>query len=305
MEDKIPFKMTRKERNGTIVLLIVLASVLVVWRILPKLIKSPEPNKEDELAWQKYKEQNLTLADEKEHSFEQGNHTSKSETSYATKLFQFDPNFATEEDFLALGLSPKTAKILLNYRNKGGQFFKKEDLKKIYSLSEKDYNRIAPYIIIADRNKAFPSGNKQANYENEKTTKSVEKIYLNSATAEDLKTLNGIGPAYSKRIIEYRNALGGFISINQLKEVYGFPDSTFQQLKDFFIIEPEKIKKINANNATEKELAVHPYIRKSMAKNIVLLRKDLKKFNDIAELRQVPLINEEKFRKIAPYLVVE
>lgn len=305
MEDKISFKMTRKERNGTILLLVVLTSVIVVWRILPKLIKSPESKKEDELAWQKYKDQNLALADEKEHRFEQGNYTSKNENVYATKLFQFDPNSATEDDFLTLGLSSKTAKILLKYRNKGGKFYKKEDLKKIYSLSEKDYNRIAPYVIIANQNKTFSSGNKYPNYENEKAPKTIGKVYLNTATAADLKTLKGIGPAYSKRIIEYRNALGGFISINQLKEVYGFPDSTFQQLKDYFIIEPWKIKKINVNMATEEELAIHPYIRKFMAKNILLLRTDLKKINEIAQLRQVPLINEEKFRKIAPYLVVD
>jgi len=96
----------------------------------------------------------------------------------------------------------------------------------------------------------------------------------------------------------------GFLQVAQLKEVYGFPDSTYQVLKNRFIVDSSKVKKLNVNMATEAELAQHPYIGKQMARNIIILRNGLQSFENIEQLRQVPLINEEKYRKIAPYLVL-
>src|SRR5690606_13212332 len=98
------------------------------------------------------------------------------------------------------------------------------------------------------------------------------------------------------------NSIGGFFKVDQLQEVYGFPDSTYQQLKHHFTVNPPDVQKIALNRATETDLAKHPYIGKRLAANIIKLRNDLKTFTDIEQLRQTPLINEEKYRKIVPYL---
>ncbi len=128
------------------------------------------------------------------------------------------------------------------------------------------------------------------------------KTELNSADVQSLMRLKGIGPVLAQRILNYRNALGGFIAVAQLKEVYGLPDSVYRQLSPELTADKKQVQLINVNTASEAELARHPYIRKWLASDMIRLRTDLKTFTEIAQIRQLPLINEEKYRKIAPYL---
>jgi competence ComEA-like helix-hairpin-helix protein len=192
---------------------------------------------------------------------------------------------------------------MIKYRSKGGKFRRKEDLQKLYTLSAEDYERLAPYARFGNESSTTsqPVAFEATPYKNNTPQKS-RTLELNGADAEALLSMPGIGPAYSKRIINFRTALGGFVSIEQLKEVYGFPDSTYQQLKDRFTINAGGVKKLNINGASEQELGKHPYIGWKLAGGIIKKRNELGNYSQLEQLKQIPLINDEKYRKIAPYL---
>jgi competence ComEA-like helix-hairpin-helix protein len=229
-------------------------------------------------------------------------------------LFKFNPNTASEQDFIRLGLPEKVARTICKYRSKGGRFYDKEDFAKIYTLSEADYQRLLPYISIPQE----PGAQRKYAYDNNQHTyahykpdssrsyhqyprKQNKPILINTCTAEELMSLRGIGTGYAGRIINYRESLGGFVAKEQLKEVYGMSDSLYSAIELYIIVEASAVRKISLNNATEAEWLRHPYTRK-MTKYILLYRKDIGSFKQIEEFRKVPLINDEKYRKIAPYL---
>ena len=296
------FHFSRKSRAGALVLLGILILLAIAWRLLPAMMQpTPDPKeKELQLAWEQFRKERITESApdgrERDPAYSK---TTAHTAPMRPHMAPFDPNTAVEEELLALGLPLRTARTLINYRSKGGRFRRREDLQKLYTLSKEDYERIAPYVHIPGE------GDIQATQQPTPSNiakQQMARIELNDADAAALISLRGIGPGYSRRILGFRDALGGFIKVEQLQEVYGFPDSTYQQLKDKFSADPGRIKKINLNMATEEELGRHPYIGKKLAANIIKLRNDLKNYSDLEQLRQVPLINEEKYRKIAPYL---
>src|SRR5690606_7965237 len=150
------------------------------------------------------------------------------------KLFFLDPNTASLNDFIQLGLRPKVAQNMVNYRNKGGKFDKKEDLAKIYTLSQEDYQRLAPdinrksNITKPEYVKENTAGKSYNNNNNNYQSKSNAPVAVNSCTQEQLMQLKGIGTGYANRIIKYRDILGGYVDIAQLKEVYGMTDSLYE-----------------------------------------------------------------------------
>ena len=299
------FNLPRNARLGVLVLLVILIILVFVWKMLPSWIQ-PKADKEEaalQQSWSAFKRENIKASPEQkshDHSKPEHEDTEDDEEPEVTvTLFPFNPNTATEAELLRLGLPKYTVNTILKYRAKSTTTFKrKEDLQKLYTLSKEDYARIAPYVQIPES--ASNGGYVKATFVKEATA--AQTIELNVATAEQLMSLNGIGTGYSKRILNFRDALGGFISVDQLKEVYGLPDSTFQQLKDKFTVNVTLVKQINVNIADEATLAKMPYIGRKMAPNIIKLRKDMGSFKEMEQLRQVPLINEEKYRKIAPYL---
>lgn len=217
----------------------------------------------------------------------------------------FDPNTASVEVMIANGVPTNTIKRIVAYRNKNGTFYNKEKLKN-FGLDDETYKKIAPYISIQNT-KNYSTNNYTSKYpSNSSYTPKAEpnNLDINTASQEDFMGFKGIGPGYSKRIVEYRDRLGGFLSIDQVKEVYGLPDSVYNHIKDKILVKSPNIKKININTATFEELADHPYIRKFMAENIIKFRNDIKEFKSIQELRQIPLINDEKYRKIVPYITL-
>ena len=115
----------------------------------------------------------------------------------------------------------------------------------------------------------------------------------------------GIGPVLSKRIVSFRQKLGGFYSVDQVAETYNLPDSTFEKIKKYLLPGSKAIKKININSATIEELKAHPYINYSVANAIFQYRQQHGKFNSIDDLKKIVSIDDQLLQKIAPYLSIE
>lgn len=217
-------------------------------------------------------------------------------------LFAFDPNTLDSAGFIRLGMPARAVKGLLNWRRKGKQFYKPEDLKPLYNLPPETYARLEPYIQISNQ----PSAQSAAgNYANAwpQIPKIIDLNTTDSATLD--RGISGIGATLAHNIIARRAALGGFLRHDQLLEVYKFPDTTFQKMKERLHINPAAVKKVVLNTATLDRLTIHPYIGEKVGRNILMFREGIGRYEHIEQLRQVPLMTEEIYRKIAPYCSVE
>lgn len=226
----------------------------------------------------------------------------KFKTDKAITYFNFDPNTIDEVSWSKLGFSEKQIRVIMNYRAKGGKFYRKEDLSKIYSISTADFARIAPYIRIAVPSK---EGGTSLTTTRTTNTTDVKKavIDINLSDTSAWQKLYGIGPVLSKRIVKYRDALGGFHSVEQLKEVYGLPVETFENIKSNLRLEPSfRITKININHCTEEELNKHPYINKKQAKTILNYRNQHGKYDNLESLYKIKSLDSVFLRKIGNYL---
>ena len=218
--------------------------------------------------------------------------------------FNFDPNTAFPSDWQKLGLSQKQIKVVRNYLSKGGKFYKKEDLRKIYSISEKQYTSLEPYIQIKLDKPEFINQRKLT--ENKDYSRKVEKtilvVELNVADSAMLDQLRGIGPAFASRIIRFRDRLGGFYRKEQLMEVYGMDSLRYAQLEKQIVVEASLIKKLPVNAVTFDELRQHPYLTFKQINALIQYRKQHGNYASADDLGKVLLLNEEIIRKIEPYL---
>ena len=135
--------------------------------------------------------------------------------------------------------------------------------------------------------------------------KSFLRININQADSLAFSTLNGIGPIFSSRIVRYRNWLGGFHSKEQLLDVYGIDSMLFNHILPHLMVSSSDVKKMNINTTNFSSLASHPYIKKSIEKSIIKYRNHHGNFTSLAQLKLIPLIDEDLFRKIAFYLTIE
>jgi len=216
-------------------------------------------------------------------------------------LFTFDPNTLNDEGWKKLGLNNRTVHTIRNYVAHGGRFRKSTDLQKVYGLKQEDYDRLLPYIQIAateGEKKPFPSKPKYV-----KVPPSA--IDINEADTSAFIALPGIGSKLANRIINFRDRLGGFYSVEQIAETYGLPDSTFQLIKPRLECASVTIRKININTADAGTLKLHPYIRWNIANAIVQYRQQHGAFRSPEELQQIVLITPELYQKIIPYVTVE
>lgn len=218
------------------------------------------------------------------------------------ELFLFDPNALTPEGWQRLGLSAKTAATIQKYVSKGGSFKKADDLQKIWGLPKGFYERVAPYIRITAEPVNVPfKQNYTAAPPYEKKGK-IAIVEVNSADTSALIALPGIGSKLALRITNFRDKLGGFYSVDQVKETYGVPDSTFQKIKAFLTVNSDGVKKLNINTATKDDLKMHPYLKWNLANAIVEYRNQHGAFKSVSELKKIVSIDDATFNKIAPYL---
>jgi competence ComEA-like helix-hairpin-helix protein len=205
----------------------------------------------------------------------------------------FDPNTATIDDFVKMGLPQNLAFSIVNYREKGGVYRTKSDLKKIYNLPGDIFSLLELYIQLPEHISPI----------DEPEQFSIQ-IEINTADTLDLQQIPGIGPSFARRIVKYRNMLGGFYKIEQLLEVYGMDSARYAGIYDKLLVDPSHIKQINVNTASIKELMVHPYIEFYLAKSILTFREEAGTFTNTGELKNIRLMYDELFYKIQPYLKI-
>lgn len=223
----------------------------------------------------------------------------------------FDPNIADSLTFLRLGLKPYIIKNILRYRQKGGRFKTPESFKKVYGLSAEQFNQLLPYINInkepeksridiqkSDSLSSFPAKQtftKQFKYSSDTL------IDLNLADTAELKKIPGIGSGIAKRIVAYRNRLGGYLTPLQLQEIEYVSDT----LNRWFFVSNPSVRKINLNRSGIERLKSHPYINFYQAKVIVEYRKRKGKINSLKQLALYEEFSEEDINRIEPYICFE
>ena len=206
-------------------------------------------------------------------------------------MFVFDPNNLPDAQWKQLGLSERQISIIKHFEAKGGHFYKKEDLQKIYGITADDYKRLQPYINI-------PGGE----YASNKAAPGVI-IEINGADSAKLTRIRGIGPAFAQRIIEYRTRLGGFLKKDQLKEVYGIDTLKFAQLKNEVSVDPAHITKIKINEVDFEGLRKFPYLTNKQTNAVIQYRKQHGNYQSIADMKNIVILDDEILRKIEPYIV--
>jgi competence protein ComEA len=211
--------------------------------------------------------------------------------------FVFDPNHLDVQGWQKLGLSLKQAQSVLNYVNKGGKFFKKEDVKKMYTINPDLYARLEPFIKIKEAAEAEhkPSYVKHPQ-------KSLQIFDINTADTTELQEIRGVGPAFARRIARYRDRLGGFYKLGQLLEVYGFDSLKFEEIKGQVKLGNSVLRQININTAEFEDLKNHPYLKYKQANAIIQYRKQHGNYTSFADLKKVAILPAEMVDNIAPYL---
>ena len=224
------------------------------------------------------------------------------------QLFYFDPNTISEKQWQKLGLNQKQSLTIKNYLSKGGKFYKKEDIRKIYGITESIYTQLEPFMVIKEPIKKDPSSNEAINRSAffKKEDRLKVEIELNTADSVDLIQLKGIGPVLASRTIKYRNKLGGFLNIEQLGEIHGITQELIQNIGNNIKINPSLVKKININTCNSADLKSHPYINNwNIANSVVNYRNKHGLYKSIEDIRKLDLFNDELYLKLAAYLTIE
>ena len=226
------------------------------------------------------------------------NNSDKSFAEIKLTPFSFNPNELQSEQWEELGLSEKQIKVLMNYKAKGGKFYKKEDFKKMFCISTEEYNILEPYITIPERD------NKQQPIKYETKTKPLFIVEINTADTNDLQEIKGIGSAFARRIAKYRDLLGGFIKKEQLLEVFGMDSARYAQIQSSFTINTSNIQKININKASIQDLKKHPYFDYYLAKSIVMYRTKNGDYKSVSDIKKANLIYDDFYDRVSAYLTI-
>jgi len=310
------FYFSRGQRVGIIVLILLIVLALAANYILPyyfpvtertdakfsaevlafkKSLVSRDSLRQAE--WQRQKEERQREYEEKY----KNNYPSYPTKTYPLKesyvLSTFDPNTIDSAGFVRLGLKSFIASNILKYRKSGGKFRTSADFAKVYGILPDKFKELEPYISIAEI--------KLIKKESTATKRTDIIVELNSADTTLLMQVKGIGRGYAKGIVRFRQTTGGFVSVEQLSEIYGMRPENLDKIRPFCVVNKSLVKKINVNTASVERLKSHPYLNFFKAKAIFELRRSKGKLHSINDLNVISELTADDLIKIEPYLSFE
>ncbi|SDT47703.1 competence protein ComEA helix-hairpin-helix repeat region [Mucilaginibacter mallensis] len=275
---------TKKEWNGMVVLVILIALVLLLpyaYQFVRKdstKINETDFNKAAAL---------LSKAQSDSSAYK----TPSDEKIANPVLFDFNPNNLTAAQWKQLGLSEHQIKIIINYTSKGGHFYRNTDLQKIYGITPDDYKRLEPYIDIPQKEE----------YASTKL-KPGATVEVNTADSAQLTEVRGIGPSFAMRIIRYRDRLGGFYQKEQLKDVYGVDSVKYAEIADQLTLNSAAVTKLKINSISFESLRQFPYLTYKQANAVIQYRVQHGNYTSVSNMENIAIITPEILHKIEPYL---
>jgi competence protein ComEA len=214
------------------------------------------------------------------------------------KIYPFNPNYINDFKGYQLGLSTEEIDKLLAYRKQNKWINSANDFKQVTQVSDSLLALISPYFKFPDWVTSTKSN--KNNYNN---ISKVSVFDLNTATSQQLESINGIGPFYANKIIDLRAKLDGFAAYQELYTIYGLTPEVLENVKKSSVIKnPRLIVSIDLNKATKAELVKIPYIDYEIAFKIIEYRTLNEKITDISELLKINSFSNSKFEIIKLYL---
>lgn len=216
-------------------------------------------------------------------------------SKFKTPTEKFNPNELSADAWVMLGLSKKQADVILRYKQNGGAFYRKEDLKKMYVISDEFYTVIEPFLVFPTKENTSRLPEKQ----------SISKIDINQADSTQLISLPGINPKLAHKIVDLRTNIGGLATLEDIKNLKGFYEGNYTKLQEKAFAGTIQIHQVNLNYCTFKELMQVPGLEYEQVKGIMNHRQRNGFFEKTEDLVRLNLAEPDLYAKIAPYLTVK
>jgi DNA uptake protein ComE-like DNA-binding protein len=286
---KVFFKFSKEQRKGIVALL----GLIVILQLISFFVDFDKMEKENP------EKQNWLSLQSEIDAAKLENH------KYGFKTYPFNPNFITDYKGYKLGMSVQEIDRLLAFRKENKYVNSAKEFQNVTKVSDSLLNTLAPLFKFpnwVNQKKEFAA---YKNYQNRAFGKKekIVQIDINQATKEDLIKIYGIGEAISIRILTQKDKLGGFVSMEQLSDIWGLSPEVVQNLNTHFAITKlPSLHKIDINNASLKELSQFFYFKYEIAKQIVKYRSMNGDFKNIEDLIKINAFPVEKANFIALYL---
>jgi competence protein ComEA len=291
---------THKERTGVLVLVLLLIMMQMIRHLTQQKVRDVDVKMAiaDNLVDLEHINESGQPTKERNHSFHKSMRAEKRKRGNMHPVY-FDPNTANDETWSSWGLRPKTIQTIRRYQQKGGRFRRSEDLYKIWGLDSITVSEMQAYISIAEL--SHPERSKHSSERPEKLSNWID---INLADSSSWESLPGVGPVLASRIVRYRKRLRGFVSAEQLREVYGVTD-TLMRLLEKKLRHGERMMRRDLMLASEEELKSHPYIGYKMARLIVRYREQHPDVNQWEAWKRLPGVNDSVLLRWKCYFRME
>lgn len=283
------FNFSREQRTGVLLLLcIIIVLQLIYFFVDFSSMSKTSPEKEHWLSLQS-----------------QIDSMKKQKVDYIPKIYPFNPNFISDYKGYKLGMSVAEIDRLHSFRKENKYVNSPKEFQAVTKVSDSLLNAISPYFKFPDwvnNKKEFAAYKKYPNSAFSKKEKIVI-IDINQATQEDFIKIYGIGEAISIRILKFKESLGGFVSMEQMSDVWGLSPEVIENLNTHFKVSVNpSVKKMDINNASINELSLFPYFKYPISKNIVTFRSMNGDIKNIEDLTKIKGLSIEKAKIIVLYL---
>lgn len=290
-----------------------LMALIAVLMLLPTVLPNPETLAYQEKVPEFSREVAQLMKAEQEQKANQESSTSEKTATIHRRYFKFDPNKLPKARWQQLGLSEKLAQTIINYREAGGRFRQKSDLKAIYGMADSTYQRLKPCMTLpAQRAEVTADTTAKENPEPARADRSSDTagkpaaepapLALNEADSAALTELYGIGDFFAQEIVERRQQLGGYTHYRQLLPIYNFDSTSLSRVKPQLTLDSSKVDKLSLTADSFKTFLRHPYLDYAQVKAMFNYTDRVDTAPPVRALREEQILGEAQFAEIKPYL---